>query len=57
MATTFPDRWGVPVQAAREKAVALLDEAVEQLAANGYLPAATDRGAAERTASTPGGRG
>ena len=33
MTTTFPDRWGVPVQPASEKAVAVLDEAVEQLAA------------------------
>jgi hypothetical protein len=33
VATTFTDRWGVPVQASSEKAVALLDEAVESLAA------------------------
>ncbi|MFI5068992.1 MAG: hypothetical protein ACHP9Z_34130, partial [Streptosporangiales bacterium] len=33
MSTTFTDRWGVPVQAGQEKAVALLDDAIEQLAA------------------------
>jgi hypothetical protein len=32
VATTFADRWGVPVQASSEKGVALLDEAVESLA-------------------------
>ena len=33
MSTTITDRWGAPVQAVNEKAVALLDDAIEQLAA------------------------
>jgi tetratricopeptide (TPR) repeat protein len=33
MAKSFADRWGVPVRAGRAEAVALLDEAVEDLAA------------------------
>jgi tetratricopeptide (TPR) repeat protein len=33
MAKAFADRWGVPVRAAREDAVTILDEAVEELAA------------------------
>jgi tetratricopeptide (TPR) repeat protein len=32
VSTSFVDRWGVPVQAGDEKAVALLDDAIEQLA-------------------------
>jgi hypothetical protein len=39
---TFPDRWGVPVQSASEKAVAVLDEAVEQLAALAGDPVAAN---------------
>jgi tetratricopeptide (TPR) repeat protein len=39
--TTFADRWGVPVQASSEKGVALLDEAVESLAALAGDPVAT----------------
>ncbi len=41
MATTFADRWGVPVQASSEKGVALLDEAIESLAALAGDPVAT----------------
>src|ERR1051326_7722235 len=33
MAKSFADRWGVPVRASHEDAVALLDEAIEDLAA------------------------
>jgi tetratricopeptide (TPR) repeat protein len=33
MAKSFADRWGVPVRAGRAEAVALLDEAIEDLAA------------------------
>ncbi len=33
MAKAFADRWGVPVRAAREDAVTILDQAVEELAA------------------------
>src|ERR1700740_1707154 len=33
MATSFADRWGVPVRAGHAEAVALLDEAIEDLAA------------------------
>src|SRR5437763_16524990 len=33
MAKAFADRWGVPVRAGHEDAVALLDEAIEELAA------------------------
>jgi hypothetical protein len=33
MSKAFADRWGVPVRAASADAVALLDEAVEDLAA------------------------
>ena len=32
MAKEFPDRWGVPVRASSADAVALLDEAIEDLA-------------------------
>jgi tetratricopeptide (TPR) repeat protein len=41
VATTFADRWGVPVQASSEKGVALLDEAIESLAALAGDPVAT----------------
>jgi tetratricopeptide (TPR) repeat protein len=41
VATTFADRWGVPVQASSEKSVALLDEAIESLAALAGDPVAT----------------
>jgi hypothetical protein len=41
MATTFADRWGVPVQASSEMAVALLDEAIESPAALAGDPVAT----------------
>src|ERR1700677_1237371 len=40
MAKEFPDRWGVPVRAASADAVALLDEAIEDLAALAGDPAA-----------------
>ena len=40
MSQTFTDRWGVPVQAGHEKAVDLLGDAVEQLAALAGDPAA-----------------
>jgi hypothetical protein len=33
MGRAFADRWGVPVQAGRQSAVAQLDDAVEELAA------------------------
>jgi tetratricopeptide (TPR) repeat protein len=46
MGTVFADRWGVPVQAGNEKAVALLDEAVEQLVALAGDPVATAGAAA-----------
>jgi tetratricopeptide (TPR) repeat protein len=51
MTTTFSDRWGVPVQAASAKAVDLLDEAVEQLAALAGDPVAlaADASAADDT--------
>ena len=51
MSTTFTDRWGVPVQAGNEKAVALLDDAIEQLAALAGDPA----GAAEAAVATDEG--
>jgi hypothetical protein len=41
VATTFADRWGAPVQASSEKGVALLDEAIESLAALAGDPVAT----------------
>jgi tetratricopeptide (TPR) repeat protein len=41
MGTTFADRWGVPVLAAGPSAVALLDDAVEELAALAGDPVAT----------------
>src|ERR1700685_503615 len=40
MAKEVPDRWGVPVRAASADAVALLDEAIEDLAALAGDPAA-----------------
>src|SRR5689334_24954439 len=40
MAKAFADRWGVPVRAGHEDAVALLDEAIEDLAALAGDPAA-----------------
>src|SRR6201996_5297375 len=51
MTTTFSDRGGVPVPAARAKAVDLLDEAVEQLAALAGDPVAlaADASAADDT--------
>ena len=51
VATTFPDRWGVPVQGASQKAVALLDEAVEQRAAR--KPTAEPAARALVAANTP----
>jgi hypothetical protein len=38
MGKAFADRWGVPVRAGRPDAVALLDEAIEDLAALAGLP-------------------
>ena len=43
--TAFTDRWGVPVQAESAKAVALLDQAVEDLAALAGEPVAGTRAA------------
>ncbi len=40
MAKEFADRWGVPVRAGRADAVALLDEAIEDLATLGGDPVA-----------------
>jgi tetratricopeptide (TPR) repeat protein len=45
MAKSFADRWGVPVRAGRAKAVALLDEAIEDLAALAGNPIARAEGA------------
>src|SRR5260370_15928223 len=40
MGKAFTDRWGVPVRAVSAAAVALLDEAIEDLAALGGAPVA-----------------
>ncbi len=46
MAKSFPDRWGVPVRAGSAAAVALLDEAIEDLAALAGNPIAEAEAAA-----------
>ncbi len=56
MGKAFADRWGVPVWAGSADAVALLDEAIEDLAALAARSTSTTRSAAPFTSSTTGMR-